>query len=101
MTLIRFVLRHPTLRLITVALLLLGAHNASVYPYQSVIAIERIGMSKPAFSMMLALASVIAVTSSVLFGVLGDQRGRRRLIALITALCSTLGIGLMLAFPGL
>ena len=101
MTPIRFVLRHPTLRLIAVALLLLGAHNASIYPYQSVIAIERIGMSKPAFSMMLALASVIAVTSSVLFGVLGDQRGRRRLIALITALASTLGIALMLAFPGM
>jgi uncharacterized membrane protein YiaA len=42
---IRFVLRHPTLRLIAVALLLLGAHNASIYPYQSVIVIERIGMS--------------------------------------------------------
>lgn len=101
MTPIRFVLRHPTLRLIAVALLLLGAHNASVYPYQSLIAIERIGMSKPAFSLMLVIASLIAVTSSVLFGVLGDQFGRRRLIALATALASTLGIGLMLAFPGI
>ncbi|MBI1170317.1 MFS transporter [bacterium] len=101
MTSIRFVLKHPTLRLIAAALLLLGAHNASVYPYQSVIAIERIGMSKPAFSLMLALASVIAVTSSVMFGILGDQHGRRRAIALITALCSTVDIGLMLVFPGL
>ncbi|MGV8988089.1 MAG: MFS transporter [Cypionkella sp.] len=97
---IQFVLRHPTLRLITAALFLLGAHNASVYPYQSVIAIERIGMSKPAFSLMLVLASLIAVTSSVLFGIMGDQYGQRRLIALITALASSIGIGLMLAFPG-
>ncbi len=101
MTPITFILRHPTLRRIALALLLLGALNASVYPYQSLISIERIGMSKPAFSLMLVMASLIAVTSSVLFGVLGDQFGRRRVIALITALCSTLGIGAMLAFPGI
>ena len=101
MTPIRLVLRHPTLRLIAVALLVLGALNASVYPYQSLIAIERIGMSKPAFSLMLALASLIAVTSSVALGILGDQFGHRRVIAICTTLCSTLGIGSILAFPGI
>lgn len=101
MTPIRFVLRHRALRLIAVALLLLGAHNASVYPYQSVIAIERLGMSKPAFSLMLVMASAIAVTSSVLFGVLGDQFGHRRTIALCTALASTIGIGLIVLFPSI
>ena len=95
------VLRHPTLRLIAVALLLLGAHNASIYPYQSLIAIEKIGLSKPGFSLMLVMASAIAVTSSVLFGVLGDQYGHRRRIALITALCSTIGIAAMLLHPGI
>lgn len=94
-------LQHPTLRLIAVVLLFLGAHNASLYPYQSLIAIERIGMGTSAFSLMLVLASLIAVTSSVMFGVLGDQYGRRRLIALVTALASTIGVGLMLAFPGI
>ena len=101
MTPIRFVLRHPTLRLIATALLVLGGLNASVYPYQSLIAIERFGMSKPAFSLMLALASVIAVTSSVVLGILGDQFGHRRVIATGTTLCSTIGIGLIWAFPGI
>ncbi len=100
MTSIRHVLRHPTLRMIALALLLLGAQNASLYPYQSVIAIERIGLSKTEFSWLLTCASAVAVVSSVLFGVLGDQYGRRRLLALVAALCSTLGVGLMLAFPG-
>lgn len=100
MTPIRFVLRHPTLRLIAVALLLLGAQNASLYPYQSLIAIERIGMSKPAFSLLLVVASAVAVTSSVLFGVLGDQYGQRRRIALGSALACTLGVSLMLIHPG-
>lgn len=98
---IRFVLAHQTLRLIAVALLLLGALNASVYPYQSLIAIERIGMSKETFSLMLAMASAIAVTSSVVLGVLGDQFGHRRVIAIGTTLCSALGITLILAFPGI
>ncbi|MFM2351337.1 MAG: hypothetical protein RIR04_2303, partial [Pseudomonadota bacterium] len=101
MTPIHLVLRHPTLRLIAVALLVLGALNASVYPYQSLIAIERIGMSKPAFSLMLAMASVIAVVSSVVLGILGDQFGHRRVIAIGTTICSTIGIGLILAFPGI
>ena len=96
----RIVLRHPTLRLIAAALLLLGAQNASIYPYQSLIAIEKMGLSKPAFALMLVMASAIAVTSSVLFGILGDQYGHRRRIALFTAFCSTTGIALMLLFPG-
>ncbi len=98
---IHLVLRHPTLRLIALALLLLGGLNASVYPYQSLIAIERIGMSKPAFSLMLAMASLVAVISSVVMGILGDQFGHRRVIAIATTLCSTLGIALILAFPGI
>ncbi len=99
MTAYSSVLRHPTLRLIAAMMLLLGMHNASVYPYQSLIAIERIGLSKPAFSLMLVMASAIAVTSSVLFGILGDQHGHRRRIALGTACASSLGIAVMLINP--
>ncbi len=100
MSTLKLVLGHPTLRLIAVALLLLGAHNASVYPYQSLIAIEKVGLTKAGFSLVLVLASGVAVTASVLFGVLGDQYGRRRMIALATAISSTLGIALMLLAPG-
>ena len=91
---------HPTLRLIGVALLLFGAVNASVYPYQSLIAIDRVGVSEPQFSLILVLASITAVTASVLFGIMGDQRGNRRRIALITCAASTAGIALMLFAPG-
>ena len=93
-------LAHPTLRLIGTALLLFGAVNASIYPYQSLIAIDRIGVSKPAFSLILVLASITAVTASVWFGILGDQRGNRRRIALVTSAASTAGIALMLFAPG-
>lgn len=94
------VLRQPNLRLIALIMALLGAHNASVYPYQSLIAITRIGLSEHVFSLLLALASVAAVTASVLMGVLSDHYGHRRRIAAVTALCSTTGIAMILLAPG-
>jgi MFS transporter, SET family, sugar efflux transporter len=94
------VFRQPNLRLIGLIMVLLGAHNASVYPYQSLIAIERIGLSEQAFSLMLVMASVAAVTTSVLMGVLSDHYGHRRRLATVTALCSATGIGMIVLAPG-
>ena len=96
MSTLKCVLGHPTLRLIAAALPLLGAHNASAYPNQSLIAIEKIGLSKGTFSLVL----VVAVTSSVLFGILGNQYRRGRPIALITARYTTAGLALMILMPG-
>ena len=79
---------------------LLGINNASVYPYQSLIAIERIGLSEQAFSLLLVFASGVAVTASVLSGVISDHHGHRRLIALATCLASTAGIAMILIDPG-
>lgn len=93
------VFRHPNLRLIALVMAFLGMHNASVYPYQSLIAIERIGMSEHAFSLMLVLASVSAVTASVLMGVLSDHYGHRRRLAAFSTLCSLTGIGMILLAP--
>lgn len=85
--------------MIGAALLLFGLLNASAYPYQSLIAIEVIGLSKPGFALLLVLASATAVTSSVLSGIIGDQYGNRRLIALIATAASGLGMAVMLFFP--
>lgn len=93
------VLRDPTLRLIAWALLLMGALNASVYPYQSLVGIERIGLSEPAFALILVSASAVSVTASLLLGILSDQRANRRRIALFTASSGATGVGLMLIAP--
>lgn len=81
------------------ALFLVGVFNASTYPYQSLIAIEVIGLSKPAFGLLLVLASLVAVSAAVLSGVVGDQRGNRRKLALIATAASLSGMVLMLFFP--
>lgn len=93
------VLRDPTLRLIAWSMLLLGALNASVYPYQSLVGIERLGLSEPVFALILAMASAVSVSASVLLGILSDQRANRRRIALLTAASGAAGVGLMLIAP--
>lgn len=86
--------------MLALLLLLLGAHNAALYPYQSLIAIERIGLSETAFAALMALASAVAVAASVLIGMIGDHSGRRRSLALAAAVASVIGMGLMLTAPG-
>lgn len=100
MTPLQLVLRDPTVRMIALGMLLLGVLNSSVYPYQSLIGIEVAGLPEPVFAAILVMASGVAVSASVLFGVLGDQRAGRRTIAILTAGASLVGVTLMLLAPG-
>lgn len=85
------VARDPRLRMIAIALALIGIINASLFPYQSFIAIDRIGLSDGAFALVLLLAAVVGVVAAVLAGVLSDQRGRRRQVALATSALTLAG----------
>ena len=93
------VLRDPTLRLIAWSMLLLGALYASVFPYQSLVGIERLGLSETTYALILAMSSTVSVTASVLLGIQSDQKANRRRTALLTATSGTLGVGLMLVAP--
>lgn len=78
---------------------LIGLVNASLYPYQSLIGIEMIGLSHSAFAAVMVLSSAVAVTTSVYIGILSDQKANRRRIALITASAILVGMALMLIAP--
>jgi len=91
--------RSPALRLAALAMVFLGLQNASIAPYVSLVAIEKVGLTESAFALVLAVGAVIAVVSAVLFGVIGDQTGRRRGIAIFTAIASVIGIVLMVINP--
>lgn len=93
-------LRTPVYRHLAFVLGLLGFVNASIFPYQSLIGIERVGLTEGGFALVLVLASGVAVTTSVYVGILSDQRASRRQIALITAAIGLLGSGMMMVFPG-
>jgi len=92
--------RNPALRGISGGLLALGAFFASVFPYQSLIAIGRVGLTEVRFGLVMVLASGVAVTTSVLLGVLSDQRANRRGIALATVLTGSLGVAAIMLTPG-
>lgn len=96
---LHLILRDPLFRAIAAMAALYGAVNACIYPYLSLIAVDRVGMSDAALAMVLAVASITAVLASVLFGVLTDQLGNRRLVALVTVTATVLGTGLMAVAP--
>lgn len=96
---LNLLLRDPLFRAIAAMAALYGVVNACIYPYLSLIAVERVGVSDGALALVLALASASAVLASVLFGILADQIGNRRLIALMTVSASVLGTALMAAAP--
>lgn len=99
MTPLRLILRDPLFRAIAAMAGLYGAVNACIYPYLSLIAVDRVGISDATLALVLALASAAAVAASVMFGILADQIGNRRLIALVTVAATVLGTGLMVLAP--
>ncbi len=100
MTALSLVLHTPVFRMLAIVIGLIGCLNASVYPYQSLIGISRMGLSEPAFAVVMMLASAVAVTTSVMLGVMSDQKANRRRMALITAMVGVAGAALMLMAPG-
>ncbi|MCI5074962.1 MFS transporter [Oricola sp.] len=72
------ILRDPLLRLVTLALFLTGVAISSVMPYASLIAVQRLGLSDGAYSIILMVSSSVMVTVSVVAGIVTDQRANRR-----------------------
>lgn len=85
------ILRHPVLRLVALTVTGLGAINASVYPYQSLIAVQRVGLSERAFAAVLVLAALAGVTAALTAGIVTDRRARRRRVALLTGAVAVAG----------
>lgn len=99
MSAIKAIAGDGALRAIAACMALVGVVNACVYPYLSLIAVARIGVSDLQLALILALASGVAVASAVTFGILADQYGDRRAIALVTAVSMALGVGLVPLAP--
>lgn len=99
MTALRTVFTTPVFRMLALVIGLVGCVNASIYPYQSLIGIEIIGLSHTAFAAVMVLSSAVAVTTSVYIGILSDQKANRRNIALVTALAGCIGMLMMVALP--
>lgn len=95
----RPILRDPALTLAAVLLVLFGAHAATLAPYVSALAVTVFHLGDTAFAGLLVLSSLVAVSSSVGFGILADQRANRRAIALVTMASLALGTALVALTP--
>lgn len=87
--------RDPLLRMVTVALFLTGVAVSSVMPYASLVAVELLGFSDAAYSVVLTVASAVMVVASVVVGIVTDQRANRRQMLVASFAVATIGYALI------
>ena len=78
MTAIRLVLNDPALRVAGLVIFLQGAIVCSFGPYFATLAVHTFGFGDAGFAVLLALASAITVSASVIVGIRADQTAARR-----------------------
>jgi MFS transporter, SET family, sugar efflux transporter len=100
MSAIRLCFTDPALRAAGLILALQGAVACSFNPYISTLAVNTFGFGDQGYAVILALASIIAVSASVIGGIRADQTARRRQITLAAVLTLFLGTLLMTVVPG-
>lgn len=86
----------PMLRVAFLCILLMGPAVASVTPFQSVIGIERLGLSDPVYAAIVTFGSLFSVAASIAIGIVLDQT---RAYQKTLILCISTGIlaGLVMA----
>ena len=90
------VARDPLLRLVTLALFLLGVAISSVMPYASLVAVDLLGFSDAAYSVVLTVSSIVMVIASVVVGIVTDQRANRRQMLVASFAIALTGYALVL-----
>lgn len=93
---LRLIVADPTLRMVALCTLSFGCFIASLGPYQSLIAVQELGLSEAAYSAILIAALIVTVAVSVGIGIVTDQRPSRRRLALIATTAIVAGGGIML-----
>lgn len=100
MSAIRLCLTDPALRAAGLILALQGAVACSFGPYFSTLAVNAFGFGDRGYAILLALASIISVSASVIGGIRADQTANRRKVTLISVAALILGMVLMTVTPG-
>jgi predicted MFS family arabinose efflux permease len=92
---LRLIARDSVLRTASVALFFSGVMFSSTVPYQSLVAIGSLRISDAAFSVTVAMASLVGVMSSVFFGIRSDKSPNRLRLIQQMSLAGTLGFGVI------
>jgi MFS transporter, SET family, sugar efflux transporter len=100
MSAIRLCLTDPALRAAGLILALQGAVACSFGPYFSTLAVNSYGFGDRGYAILLALASILSVSASVIGGIRADQTANRRKVTLFAVGALILGMVLMTVTPG-
>lgn len=87
--------RHVPVRICAIAIFFFGFAGAATGPFQSVVAIQELGLSDATYSLVIFIAAVINVSASVLIGILADRLGEFRKPLVAVTLVGILGHGLI------
>lgn len=93
------VFKDQRLRTPALILIALGFTYASVMPYQSVIAINQMGLSEGAYSLLVFASSLVSVSASLIFGALSDHSIDRRLLIMRLCALGAIGFGAVYIVP--
>lgn len=100
MSAIRLCLSDPALRAAGLILALQGAVACSFGPYFSSLAVNVFGFGDHGYAVLLAVASLVSVSASIIGGIRADQTANRRKVTLAAVASLILGTLLMTLTPG-
>ena len=89
----------PSLRIIAVLMVLMGALTCSFGPYAALLAVKIFGLGDRGYALLLATSSLLSVAAALFVGIRADQTLGRRRLSLVACLLSVLGIALMVVSP--
>ncbi|RKE84919.1 MFS transporter [Rhizobium sp. AG855] len=89
----------PQLLVLSLMIFAQGSAFGATIPYLSVTAIGTLGMSDQAYSLLVLVSSVAAVTISVSLGILSDMLGDRRHMLIGMSALGVVGYGAIYLFP--
>lgn len=92
---IRFVARHPVLRVYGLLMFVASCASAASQPYRSLMAIETLHMSEQMFALMMLLATLTNVVFGVTIGIVSDFAGDRRRLMSLLVIIGLLGSSLL------
>ncbi len=85
----RMIWQEPTLRMLCAVILLFGTFGGSIGPYQSLIAVQKFGISDATYAAILMAALLVGVAAAVGIGIITDQRPSRKIMAVSASLSIT------------
>lgn len=91
----------PQLLVLSLMIFAQGSAYGATLPYLSVTAIGTLGMSDQAYSLLIFVSSLAAVTISVSLGILSDLLGDRRQMMILMSLMGFAGYGAIYLYPSI